>query len=54
VTAQVVSATDAAIEFIAPPGAVGPVTLVVMNAAGESVEVQKAFEYVESVDPDSQ
>jgi hypothetical protein len=47
VAAEVVSAGDGKLQFIAPPGVAGPVTLVVTNAAGESAAVDQAFEYVQ-------
>ena len=47
VAAEVVSAGDGKLQFIAPPGVAGPVTLVVTNEAGQSAAVDQAFEYVE-------
>jgi hypothetical protein len=47
VEAQVVSSTGGTLQIIAPPGAAGPVTLIVTNAVGGSVVVDNAFEYVE-------
>jgi hypothetical protein len=47
VVAQVVSSSDGKLQIIAPPSAAGDVTLVVSDAAGQSVSLDQAFTYVD-------